>query len=252
MCHEGISWPVSGGAQGAPRLTHLPREDVELPVFLATPEGNGKRAGVVILHDIHGANDFYKDMAARLAIEGYIAALPDLFVRQGEAANGSREAKAARANALDFDLCLEDILATVRQVRETHGSEGPVGVIGFCMGGTLAMLSASLVGGPDAAVSFYGFPAGRASWPKNPIGEAASVRAPLLLIVGDQDAGVGMDNMEKYEAALDAANKDYESITYPEVGHAFMTFDPKAPTWPQASDAWTAMLQFLDAQLANG
>jgi carboxymethylenebutenolidase len=142
-------------------------------------------------------------------------------------------------------------VATVRRVRDLKGSEGPVGLIGFCMGGTLAMLSASLVGGPDASVSFYGFPAGRSGWPKKPLDVAETVRVPLLLIVGDQDAGVGMDNMEKYEAALDAANKDYESITYPGVGHGFMTFDPNAATFPQASDAWTATLQFLDQQLAH-
>jgi dienelactone hydrolase len=74
----------------------------------------------------------------------------------------------------------------------------------------------------------------------------------MLLLVGDQDTGVGMDNMEKYEAALDAANKDYESITYTGVGHGFMTFDPNAESYAQASDAWTATLQFLDQQLANG
>ena len=56
---------------------------------------------------------------------------------------------------------------------------------------------------------------------------------------------------QKYEAELDAANKDYESITYPGVGHGFMTFDPNAETFSQASDAWTAALQFLDQQLAN-
>ena len=80
--------------------------------------------------------------------------------------------------------------------------------------------------------------------------EVENLRVPLLLIVGDQDAGVGMDNMEQYEAKLDAANKDYESITYTGVGHGFMTFDENADSFPQASDAWTATLQFLDQQLA--
>ncbi len=252
MCHEFITWPVSGGAPTAAQLDHIQRGDTKLPVYVSKPEGDGKRAGIVIVHDIHGPTDFYKDMAGRLADEGYLTALPDLFVRQGEAANDSRGAKAARANALDLDLCLEDILATVRYVGDQRAAEGPVGLIGFCMGGTLAMLSASLEGGPDAVVSFYGFPAGRQGWAKRPIDEAALVRVPLLLIVGDQDTGVGMDNMDTYEAALDAANKDYESITYTGVGHAFMTFDPDAETYPQASDAWTAALQFLDQQLANG
>jgi carboxymethylenebutenolidase len=251
MCHERVTWPVSGGSPSAVERASLDRDGTQLPLYVARPSGNEKEAGVVVIHDVHGANDFYKDFTARLADEGYLAALPDLFVRQGEGANGSREAIMARANKLDLDVALEDIVATVRHVRDLRGAEGPVGLIGFCMGGTLAMLSASLVGGPDAAVSFYGFPAGRASWPKKPLDVADTVRVPLLMIVGDQDTGVGMDNMEKYEAALDAANKDYESITYPGVGHGFMTFDPNAETYPQASDAWTAMLQFLDQQLTH-
>lgn len=251
MCHESITWPISGGAPSAAELETIEREDIVLPVFVATPEGNGKSAGIVIVHDFHGANDFYKDMAGRLAEEGYLTALPDLFVREAPLANDSRGAKAARANALDLDLCLEDILATIRFVRDRKGAEGPVGLIGFCMGGTLAMLSASLEGGPDAIVSFYGFPTGRQGWAKKPIDEAASVRVPMMLIVGDQDTGVGMDNMEAYEAALDESNKDYESITYTGVGHAFMTFDPNAESWPQAADAWSAALQFLDQHLAN-
>lgn len=251
MCHEFITWPVSGGAPSAANLEHVEREDVALPVYVAKPDGDGKRAGLVIVHDIHGANDFYKDMAGRLAEAGYLTALPDLFVRQEPLANDSRGARAARANALDLDLCLEDIVATVRYVRDRKGAEGPVGLVGFCMGGTLAMLSAGLATGPDAVVSFYGFPAGRQGWPKRPLDEVDSVQAPMLLIVGDQDTGVGMDTMEAYEAALDAANKDYESLTYTGVGHAFMTFDPHAETWPQAADAWSAMLQFFDQQLEH-
>ncbi len=125
-----------------------------------------KRPAVVLVHDIYGPKEFYRDMAGRLADVGYLTALPDLFVRQGELANDKPGTRFARQSALDKDLALEDILATVRYLREQEGVEGPVGLIGFCMGGTLAMLSAGAVGGPDAVVSFYGFPARRDGWPK--------------------------------------------------------------------------------------
>lgn len=251
MCHDRVTWPIRGGSQVEPFLTHIDRGGDRLPIYRADPPTNEPAAGIVLVHDIHGPNAFYQDMTARLAEQGYLVALPDLFAWLEPLANDTREAKLARADALDFDRCLEDMLATIRWLRDDPRAAGLVGVIGFCMGGTLAMLAAGFIGGPDAAVSFYGFPAGRASWPKRPIDEAASVQAPLLLIVGDQDHGVGMDNMARYEEALDAANKDYESITYQGVGHAFMTFDPEAETYPQAADAWAATLQFLDEHLAH-
>lgn len=251
MCHDRITWPVSGGAPTAASLEEIEREDITLPVYLARPEGDGKRAGVVLVHDVNGVGEFYKDMAGRLAEAGYLTALPDLFVRQGPLADDSSETRYARMTALDKDLALEDVLAVVRFLRDQKDCAGPVGLVGFCMGGTVAMLSAGLVGGPDASVSFYGFPAARPVWAKAPMDEVDSLRVPLLLIVGDQDTGVGMDNMEQYEAKLDAANKDYESITYTGVGHGFMTFDENEESFPQASDAWAATLQFLDEQLGG-
>jgi carboxymethylenebutenolidase len=251
MCHESITWSISGGAPTAVNLEQFERADIQLPAYIARPDGDGRRAAVVLVHDIYGPREFYRDMAGRLAEEGYLTALPDLFVRQGELKDDAPETRFGRMKALDKDLALEDILAVVRKLNEEKGADGPVGLIGFCMGGTLAMLSAGMVGGPDAAVSFYGFPQAREGWPLTPMEEVDSLRVPLLLIVGDQDTGVGMDNMEKYEAALDAANKDYESITYTGVGHGFMTFDENADSFPQASDAWTATLQFLDEQLGG-
>lgn len=253
MCHETITWPISGGAPNEAQLESIAREDTTLPVYVATPADREKRPAVVLVHDIYGPREFYRDMAGRLADEGYLTALPNLFVRQGELKDDAPNTRFARMRSLDKDLALEDILATVRYLRDRKGVEGPIGLIGFCMGGSLAMLSAGLTGGPDAAVSFYGFPQAREGWPIAPIDQVESVRVPLLLIVGDQDSAVGMDNMAAYEAKLDAANKDYESITYSEVGHGFMTFDEHAEAFAQASDAWTATLQFLDEQLgANG
>ena len=118
MCHESITWPISGGAPSSAERESIEREDTTLPVYVARPEGDGKRPGLVLVHDIFGPREFYRDMAGRLAEQGYLTALPDLFVRQGELQDDEPETRFARMGALDKDLALEDILATVRFVRD--------------------------------------------------------------------------------------------------------------------------------------
>ena len=166
----------------------------KLPLQFPDRLGTRKPPGIVIIHDIHGANDFYKDLAGRLADEGYLAVLPDLFVRQGELQNHSREARGPGQRAR-YRPDPGRHRGNCRHVRDLKGAEGPVGVIGFCMGGTLAMLSASWSAGRMRLVSFYGFPPARGPGQRSRSMTSASVRAPLLLIVGDQDSGVGMENM---------------------------------------------------------
>ncbi|MDQ3549665.1 MAG: dienelactone hydrolase family protein, partial [Chloroflexota bacterium] len=108
-----------------------------MPVFQATPVG-ASRGSVIVLHDIHGANDFYHNLTRRLASEGYTAYLPDLFVRQGPLPEPTREHAMARGATISFPTAIEDLQRTIDVVEQR--SPGKVGTVGFCMGGTLVML----------------------------------------------------------------------------------------------------------------
>lgn len=258
MCHETCPHPISGGApidEQDVTVEHVAGFDdrrLSVPAFLVTPERT-PAPGVLILHDINGPNDFYRDLARRLAAAGYVALLPDLFHRMEPLAEPTREATRARGAQLDQAQTLGDIHASLIWLGEHEATTGQVGTVGFCMGGTLVMLAAARDPLPAASVAFYGFPV-RERTPvatKRPIDddEVAGVESPLLLLWGDQDSGVGMDNVAAYQEALARYSKTAETVIYPGLGHGFLTFDPNSPAFDGSQDAWERTLAFFRAHL---
>jgi len=123
---------------------------------------------------------------------------------------------------------------------------GVVGTIGFCMGGTQALLLAARRPDLAATVSYYGFPAD-ARTESSPIEVAAKMHGPILGHWGDQDTGVGMDNVEKLRAGLLAAGVELEFHIYPGLGHGFLKAfldDEKTPAYEQACTSWKRTLDF--------
>jgi carboxymethylenebutenolidase len=151
---------------------------------------------------------------------------------------------------MDQMSALNDIAAGMTWLRVRLGGQ-KIGVMGICMGGTLVLLQSGRDPLPDAVVSLYGFPAGsqRPRWPLFPIGEADKSAAPILAIYGEDDAGVGMENVLAYRAAMEARDADYRDVVYPGIGHAFLTFDPENQNYETAQDAWAATLQFFANRL---
>jgi carboxymethylenebutenolidase len=255
MCHDTCPKPVTGGAPVSETMGTVSREDAEIPVLLAHPEGDGPFPGIVLIHDIHGANDFYHDIARRLAMEGYAVALPNLFHREGPPAEETREAVQARAGRAKQADQLGDLDAVTAWLLEQEPCSGTYGLMGFCMGGTLTFLRAAREPAPAAGVAFYGFPAKPATdnAPIRPIDEPelAAINAPLLGIWGDQDAGVGMDNVDAYGDALVRHGKPHDFIIYPEIGHGFLTFDEDAAGFTTSQHAWRKALEFLRRHLVS-
>lgn len=252
MCHQDCPAPLRGGAP-------VQTEDVlvdeqlydssdRLPTFVARPD-HTPAPGVVILHDVWGANDFYHDVALRLAAAGFVAILPDLFFRQGPLAEQTREASQARRADLDQGKSLVDIRAAEGWLATSNLTTGAVSTIGFCMGGTLGLLAAGREPVPAATVAFYGFPVRERTpvAPKLPMDddELVAVGSPLLLLWGDQDTGVGVENMHAYGRGLTHYGKPHEIVIYPGIGHGFLTFDEANPAYDDAQDAWNRALAFI-------
>lgn len=250
MCHDGNGHQTIRDTHGiVERDLTISTTNAELPVFVAEPEGGSSRR-VIIIHDIFGANVFYHDLARRLASAGFSAHLPDLFVRQGQLAEETFDAARARSGLLSYPQAIEDVGRVVDEI----GEDGKIGAVGFCMGGTLVMHLAAQEPRLDAGVIYYGFPANRnltENRPSEPLRETDQIQAPLLGFWGDQDQGVGMDNVEQYRSQLTDAGKDFDFTIYPGLPHGFLTFDESSDQYNESQDSWRKSLAFFEERLGE-
>jgi len=207
----------------------------------------------LIVNDVFGRSPFYDQLARRLAQAGFVAVTPEYFFREGSLPEPTREAAMARAKQLDFKRWGRDMSAAIDWLGARAEVNGAVGTIGFCMGGTQALLLAARRDDLAATVSYYGFPAD-ARTEVSPIEVASKMHGPILGHWGDQDAGVGMDNVEKLRAALEEAGVEHEFHIYPGLGHGFLKAsleDEKTPGYEQACASWTRTLEFYRRSFAR-
>jgi carboxymethylenebutenolidase len=211
------------------------------------PEGVPTRGGVVVVHDVFGHRNFYQNMGRRLAYEGFDTIVPDLFHRQGPIDPPCDEALGqARRARLDESLSLEiDLAAAVAVLRE-EPSVTPISTLGFCLGGTLAMMQGA-VGQVDAVVSFYGFPIPNRPelTPYRVLDVVDGLTVPLLGFWGTADTRVDLGGVARLDLELTRRGRTPELHVWPELPHGFLTFDPDAPLLPESKAAWDRTLTFL-------
>jgi carboxymethylenebutenolidase len=223
----------------------VPVEDGAMPALLAPPD-RLPAPGILIINDVFGRSPFYDQLARRLAQAGFVAVTPEYFFREGSLPEPTREAAIARAKQLDFERWGRDMSGAVDWLSARPEVNGTVGTIGFCMGGTQVLLLAARRDDIAATVSYYGFPAD-ARTEVSPIGIASKMHGPILGHWGDQDEGVGMENVETLRAAVEAAGVEHEFHIYPGLGHGFLKAsleNEKAPGYEHACVSWTRTLEF--------
>lgn len=201
--------------------------DLTVPRFLARPT-EPVDAGVVVIHEGMGITAQVLRFAERLAAEGYVVAVPDLFFRSGgpEAA-GFQEL----IGAMTLDQTIGDLSATSAALRDEGARR--IGITGFCMGGRVAYQGA-LHGDFDAAVGFYG--GGIAA-------ELGSPRCPTLLLFGGDDPYIPSDDIERVVA------HHPETVVYSEAGHGFMRDGSDSHHRASADDGWRRLLDHFDRHL---
>ena len=142
-----------------PDITIAASDGGSFGAYLASPS-SGSGPGVVVIQEIFGVNRVMRDICDGLAADGYIACAPDLFWRQepGVQLTDKTEAEWEKAfgylQGFDFEKGVADIAATIGHVRGLGGCSGKVGTVGYCMGGSLAYMSACFTDS-DASVGYY-------------------------------------------------------------------------------------------------
>ncbi|MBP2159968.1 MULTISPECIES: dienelactone hydrolase family protein [Asticcacaulis] len=191
------------------------------------------RPGVIVLQEWWGLNDHIKAIADRFEGEGFNALAPDLF--QGRVTKDANEAS-HMMNGLDFPGAVhEDIAAAKDWLRERSAS---VAVMGFCMGGALAIASAARLKGLSAGVCFYGVPPKSFADPKD-------IVIPLQGHFGSKDDWVTPAVVADMEAAMKAAGNPPEFYSY-EADHAFFNKTrPEVYDAEAAEAAWQRTIRFL-------
>lgn len=184
---------------------------------------SGDGPAVIVLPEIFGINQHIRDVADFYAEEGYVALAPDVFWRvEKDVELGYSDAERDKALELlgrfDIDQGVRDILATVAAARALPEVTGPdgrkaVGVVGFCLAGRLAYLTATR-GDVDAAVGYYGGGIDKL------LDEAGNVECPLTLHFGAEDRISQPEVIEKIRQTF-AGRRDVEVFVYPGAGHAF-------------------------------
>jgi carboxymethylenebutenolidase len=226
----------------------------KMPALLCRPQ-TGAGAGILVVADVYGRTPFYEDLAGRLALAGFTALLPDCFFRQGPLSEPTREAAMARRELLDQNQTLVDLSQSIDWLHLQPFAAGPIGTIGFCMGGTL-VLDLAAEKEDLATVCFYGFPAGSPGpgSPPAPLTLADHMNGPILGFWGDQDSGVGMDNVDRLAVLLKARGVDVDFVIHPGLGHGFMAaskLDPAHEAYDAACRSWTRTIEFFRTHIAD-
>ena len=190
-------------------------QDGEFKGYLSVPK-SGRGPGVVLLQEIFGINAYMRQMADLFAAEGFVAVVPDLFWRMEPGVDldySERDKAVSFMKRFDFVPAPGDIAATVKALRAHSAVSGDVGVLGYCLGGKLAVLAAAQ-GGVACTVSYYGVGI------ENILDEAKRATCPMLLHFGELDHNSPPGVIEKIAAAL----SDHPNVAihvYPNADHGF-------------------------------
>ena len=219
--------------------------DVQVDAYLAQPSTEGTYPGVIVIQEVFGVNEHIKDVTRRIANEGYIAVAPAIYQRQApgfavgyseeELAEGRKYKEQTKASEL-----LNDIQASINYLKSLANCQGErFGCIGFCFGGHVAYLAATL---PDiqATASFYG--AGIANntpgGGEPTITRTKDIKGTLYAFFGTEDPLIPLEQVDQIEAELKKQNIPHRIFRYDGAEHGFFC-DQRASYQPAAAqDSW--------------
>ncbi|MFN8523950.1 MAG: dienelactone hydrolase family protein [Chloroflexota bacterium] len=245
--------PIAGGATDARDLTLTSADGTKFMAYAARavqPTG----AGIVVLPDVRGLHEYYKELALRYAEAGVDAVAIDYFARTAEDEDRGGEFDfMPHVRQTNIETVQADVAAAVAFMRSPEGGAvKSLFATGFCYGGALASLQSGSGLGYAGVIPFYGWPLGLPLGPilPRPIDHVSSFKSPILAIYGGGDAGIPPDAIKSFDDALAAAGVKHETHVYPNAPHSF--FDRTQHEWKDAcTDSWKQVLGFIKANSAG-
>ncbi|MGL4265405.1 MAG: dienelactone hydrolase family protein [Afipia sp.] len=218
-------------------ITLTASDGFKLGAYRADPASKPK-AAIVVIQEIFGVNSHIRNICDRLANEGYVALAPSIFDRiepnfqSGYSPDEVAVARKFVANP-DWPAMLRDTQAAIDAAK----SIGPVGIIGFCLGGSIAYAAATRLTGLTAAVGYYGGAVVRFADDKPTV--------PTQLHFGDKDTGIPLSDVE----TIKAKRPDVEVFVYPGAQHGFGCDERASYDKPSSDLAWQRSLAFFGKNL---
>jgi len=219
--------------------------DGELPVYYAKPANAQNPPVILVAMEIFGLHEYIKDVTRRLAKLGAFAIAPDYYFRKGVDLTKISEIPQLLpiVNTKPDAELLSDLDATVQWAKSQGGNTQRLGIMGFCRGGRTVWVYSAHNPGLKAGVAFYGTVVDPANpvWQKSPTQLAPEMKAPVLGLYGEADAGIPVAQVEQIKADLAAAHKTAEFKIYPGAPHGFHADYRASYRKEAAEDAWNQM-----------
>lgn len=212
--------------------------------YLAIPRaGRGFQPGpgVIVIQEWWGLVDHIKSVCDRFADAGFVALAPDVY--HGQTTKSPDEAGKLMM-ALRIDEAEQDISGAIQYLLDHDAVTGDkVGIVGFCMGGALALYAATKNSNVAACVVFYGIH-------PNVKPDLPNLNAPVLGIYAEKDGFVTPDVVRQLEQQLKSLGKQVETHIYPQTDHAFFNDTrPEVYNAEASADAWQRTIDFFRQHL---
>ncbi|MFT6670750.1 MAG: carboxymethylenebutenolidase [Afipia broomeae] len=218
-------------------ITLTASDGFNLGAYRADPAGAPKGA-IVVIQEIFGVNSHIRNICDRLANQGYVAIAPAIFDRiEPDFQSGYSPDEVAVARKFvaspDWPAMLRDTQAAIDAVKDI----GPVGIIGFCLGGSIVYAAATKLSGLRAAVGYYGGAVVRFADDKPTV--------PTQLHFGEKDTGIPLSDVE----IIKAKRPEVEVLVYPGAQHGFGCDERASYDKPSSDLAWQRSLAFFSKNL---
>ena len=220
-------------------------EDSKTSGYIVAPDSEGKKPGLIIVHDWRGLKLRIKEFADALADEGYVVLAADMY--RGKTGSNSAENRAlVRESTADPDFIIHNLNAAANYLRSRDDViSDKIGAMGWCYGGGIVLSFG--IGGEhhEATAIFYG------RLVDDPV-KLKKIGHEVLGLFGENDGGIPPTVVRRFEKALREAGIDNEIHIYDDVGHAFFLHIDKKPEGRKAAtDAWMRLKDYLNRTLGN-